>query len=75
MQNAQTKKIGMALAMCMLVACATGGRKMTVWEIYDVRHPVSYQAQGQGGDNDATYTSPTTVGHCIPNDIATFSCE
>ena len=66
-------------SMLLLTACGSGlGSKPTsVWDVYDYRHPVPYEAQvpvsrattyEQYRDNDADYVAPSTWGMCYPGD-------
>ncbi len=79
----------MARALCMLMltvmlTCCESSkpRRMTVWDVYDVRHPVPAGSSvpssratyyDQFYDNDEFYRAP--IGLCAPGDAASMGCE
>ena len=78
------KTITLLLVMSVLSACGGASRNMSVWDIYDIRHPVPAHSSvpvsratvydTYTSDNDSYYTQPT-FGSCVAADLASFSCD
>lgn len=73
----------LSIVLCVSACSGLGKKEMSVWDIYDVRHPVpagsavpvsratSYE---QYQDNDAYYTPPA-YGTCSASDPTMSGCE
>ena len=78
------RSLGALSIMLFLMACGGAAKqKMSVWDIYDVRHPVPAGSAvppsrattyDQYIDNDAYYTPPA-YGTCSPADPTMSGCE
>lgn len=76
-------RILLLLVALSVVACGPSKpRHMTVWDVYDVRHPVPAGSAvpqsratyyDQFHDNDEFYTPP--VGLCAPGEYAAMGCQ
>ncbi len=76
-----SRAIILFLTASMLAACTSnvGGRRGSVWDTYDYRHPVpggvglpTYGNDYYYSDNDSTYTNPDSFG-CSPDNL--HMCE
>jgi hypothetical protein len=70
-----SRAILLTTTLTMLAACTSGvgGRRGSVWDTYDYRHPVPGgvglpNPSGYYSDNDNTYTNPTDLD-CSPDHL------